>query len=309
MNNNFQQVTDFLNYESTIKNASNDTIVGYRTDLNLFCNFILQYKKQSKLTNELINNIKLSDLYAFMSYVEKQRGNGSYSKARKVASLKAFFNYLHGKARVIENNPAKDLETPKLNKRQPVYLTLDESKHLLSSMDKEYKYYNRDYCMVTMFLNCGMRVSELCNINISKIKGDTLTIVGKGDKERTVYLTDSCLDALAKCLQDRKSYKIAEGNKDALFISSKGTRINKRSVERIVKKYTEQAGLTNANYTPHKLRHTFATTMYKHGKVDIRSLQALLGHKNISTTQIYTHVDDEDLRKAVKSNPLANICL
>lgn len=309
MKNNFQQVTDFLNYESTILGASNNTIIGYRTDLNLFCNFILQYKNKSKLTNELINNIRLSDLYAFMSYVEKQRGNRSHSKARKVASLKAFFNYLYGKAKVIEQNPAIELETPKLNKRQPVYLTLDESKHLLSSMDKEYKYYNRDYCMVTMFLNCGMRVSELCNINISKIKGDILTIVGKGDKERTVYLTDSCLDALAKYLENRKSYKITDDNKDALFISSKGTRINKRSVERIVKKYTEQAGLTSANYTPHKLRHTFATTMYKHGKVDIRSLQALLGHKNISTTQIYTHVDDEDLRKAVKSNPLANISL
>lgn len=308
MSNNFQQLTDFLNYEFTIKNASNDTIIGYRTDLNLFCNFILQYKSKSKLTNEAINNIKLSDLYAFMSYVEKQRSNGNYSKARKVASLKAFFNYLYGKAKAIEKNPAKDLETPKLDKRHPVYLTLDESQHLLKSINKDYKYYNRDYCIITLFLNCGMRVSELCSINMSKIKKDTLTIVGKGNKERTIYLNEACLNTISNYLIDRKLCKVANEDKDALFISSKSMRINKRSIERIVKKYTELAGLTKANYTPHKLRHTFATIMYKDAKVDIRKLQEMLGHSSISTTQIYTHVDSEDLRNAVKSNPLANIC-
>ena len=174
-------------------------------------------------------------------------------------------------------------------------------------MDETDKNYYRDYCILTLFLNCGMRLSELCSINLNEIKGDTLSIIGKGNKERTVYLNQACLRSIEDYLKVRDASKVPPEEKNALFISSKNRRINKRTVERLVKKYTNNAGLDYNKYTPHKLRHTAATLMYKHGNVDIRSLQMILGHENISTTQIYTHIDDERLREAVNSNPLKDL--
>jgi integrase/recombinase XerD len=310
--------SEFLNYLSTIKGKSPNTVQAYRFDLIMFFRFMKIYKGLSSKNIEFeqidindvdsifIKNIKLTDLYAFISFAENQRGNGSYAKARKVAVLKSFFKYLSGKARLINENPAVELESPKISKRNPIYLTLEESKALLHSMDCDNRNFERDYCIITLFLNCGLRLSELCGIDVSKIKEDTLTVIGKGNKERTVYLNDACLNAINQYLVLRNTrYKLDDvKDKDALFISNKKCRINKRSVERIVKKYIGVAGLNKEKYTPHKLRHTAATLMYKHGKVDIRSLQKILGHENISTTQIYTHVDDEKLRQAVKLNPL-----
>ncbi|SHF14740.1 tyrosine recombinase XerC [Clostridium fallax] len=311
---------DFFNYLETIKGKSNNTIKAYKFDLVMFFRFLKLYKRQcdnnldfneisiNDIDDDFLKKIRLSDLYAFLSFTEKYRENGTYARARKVASLKSFFKFLSGKASIIEDNPALELESPKISKRHPIYLTLDESIKLLNSMDKNSKFYKRDYCILTLFLNCGLRVSELCNINMSKIKGDTLTIIGKGNKERTVYLNNACLKSIKEYLKDRnKIERVNIEDLDALFISSKKRRINKRSIELLVKKYTKSAGLTEAKYTPHKLRHTAATLMYKYGNVDIRSLQQILGHENISTTQIYTHVDDESLREAVKSNPLGNI--
>jgi site-specific recombinase XerD len=258
------------------------------------------------LDDRFFNNIKLSDLYAFISFLENYKHNGSYARARKVASLKSFFRYLHSRAKILNENPATDLETPKIEKRNPIYLTLDESKTLLSSIDSTYKYYKRDYCIITLFLNCGLRLSELCSINISSIKNDTLTIIGKGNKERTVYLNNFSLTSINEYLieRNRNFPNLSNEYRDALFISERKSRINKRTVELIIKKYITSAGLDNTKYTPHKLRHTAATLMYKYGNVDIRSLQMILGHENLSTTQIYTHVDDEQLRRAVSSNPL-----
>lgn len=160
--------------------------------------------------------------------------------------------------------------------------------------------------MIMLFLNCGLRLSELVGIDIDKIKGDTLSVIGKGNKERTVYLNDACIDAINKYLEVRP--KDAK-DKKALFLSTRKTRINKRTVEIIVKNYVKKAGLVDDKYTPHKLRHTAATLMYKHGNVDIRALQQILGHESVSTTQIYTHIDDEKLRDAIKSNPLSNLSL
>ena len=312
-----KNLESFLNYLETIKGKSKNTIKAYEFDLILFFKFLKLYKGLCPdevefenitihdIDDNFIKNIKLSDLYAFLSFVEKYRGNSSYARARKVATLKSFFKYLCGKVKLIEENPTMDLESPKINKRNPVYLTLDESIKLFKSMDKKDKNYKRDFCILTLFLNCGLRVSELCSIDISKIKSDTLTIIGKGNKERTVYLNAACINTINEYLEIRDASKTLDN--DALFLSAKHNRINKRTVQMMVKKYTEIAGLTDANYTPHKLRHTAATLMYKYGHVDIRSLQRILGHENISTTQIYTHVDDESLRDAVKSNPLANI--
>ena len=311
-----ERLTEFLNYLAVIRGKSINTVAGYKIDINLFFRFLKLYKglcpKNIEFEEILINdigddfieNIKLSDFYAFLAFVQKQRNNSSYARARKVSALKSFFKYLYTKAKIINNNPTADLETPKISKRNAVYLTLEESKHLLNSVNGIYKHSKRDFCITTLFLNCGLRLSELCSINISRIKEDTLTVIGKGNKERTVYLNNACLKAITKYMAERNSMEILEEYNDALFISERKCRINKRTVERLVKKHIGQAGLDNTKYTPHKLRHTAATLMYKYGNVDIISLQKILGHENVSTTQIYTHVDDEKLREAVKSNPL-----
>ncbi len=316
-----KRVIEFLNYLENIKGKSLNTVKGYSVDLGLFFKFLKVYKgleniielekieevEISDLGDNFIKDITLSDIYAFLAFLEKVRNNSAYARARKVATLKSFFKFLNSKIKLIDENPTVELESPKINKRHPVYLTLDQSITVLNSMDKSNKNYYRDYCILTLFLNCGMRLSELCNIEIEKIKGDTLTIIGKGNKERTVYLNEASIAAIENYLKNRNDLKATEEAKKYLFLSSKYRPINKRSVEILVKKHIENAGFKDQKYTPHKLRHTAATLMYKYGNVDIRSLQNILGHENISTTQIYTHVDDETLREAVKTNPLANI--
>lgn len=309
-----KQLNDFLIYLGTIKGKSKNTIKGYKSDLTMFLKFIKLHKGLSPqdidfkdiiikdIDDDFFKKINLSDLYAFMSFLENYRKNGTYARARKVASLKSFFDYLTKKARILSENPTLELESPKIDKRNPIYLSLNESKKLLNSIDGKFK--ERDYCIITLFLNCGLRLSELCSIDISKIKNDTLTVIGKGNKERTIYLNDACIKAIDDYLVVRNKNADKIIDKDALFISKNNCRINKRSVERIVKKHVKSAGLSEDLYTPHKLRHTAATLMYKHGNVDIRSLQEILGHENVSTTQIYTHVDDEQLREAVNLNPL-----
>ncbi|EOU1991448.1 tyrosine recombinase XerC [Clostridium perfringens] len=316
-----KRVIEFLNYLENVKGKSLNTIKGYSVDLGLFFKFLKVYKglennielekieevEISDLGDNFIKDITLSDIYAFLAFLEKVRNNSAYARARKVATLKSFFKFLNSKIKLIDENPTVELESPKINKRHPVYLTLDQSITVLNSMDKGNKNYYRDYCILTLFLNCGMRLSELCNIEIEKIKGDTLTIIGKGNKERTVYLNEASIAAIENYLKNRNDLKATEEAKKYLFLSSKYRPINKRSVEILVKKHIENSGFKDQKYTPHKLRHTAATLMYKYGNVDIRSLQNILGHENISTTQIYTHVDDETLREAVKTNPLANI--
>ncbi|GKU24720.1 tyrosine recombinase XerC [Clostridium folliculivorans] len=318
-NNLPNSVIDFLNYLETIKGKSERTIAGYKFDLTVFFRFIKLYKglcnseidfNEIPLTDideNFLRTIKLTDLYAFMSFVEKQRINGTYARARKVAALKSYFKFISTKAKILTEDPTVELETPKISKRHPVYLTLDQSINLLNSLDQKNKNYLRDYCILTLFLNCGLRLSELCNIQIDKIKNDTLTIIGKGNKERTVYLNEASLDSIQKYIAARDSSKCDAENKRFLFLSSRNKKIDKRTVEILVKKHITNSGLTQDKYTPHKLRHTAATLMYKYGNVDIRSLQQILGHESVSTTQIYTHIDDEGLREAVNSNPLSKI--
>ena len=307
-------LNSFFNYSETIRGKSINTIKGYENDLTMFLRFMEVYKgnvskrcnfdkiKINNIDNEFLNKIKLNDLYAFISFTEKYKSNGNCARARKVASIKSLFKYLHDKVKIINENPALELESPKIDKRNPVYLSLDESKKLLSVIDGKYK--ERDYCIITLFLNCGLRLSELCGINISSIKEDTLTVIGKGNKERTIYLNDACLKALDSYFEIRNKDINKIIDKDALFISKNYKRIGKRSIELMLKKYLAKANLDTKKYTPHKLRHTAATLMFKYGNVDIRSLQEILGHKSVSTTQLYTHVDDEQLRKATNSNPL-----
>ena len=316
-------VEDFLNYMRTVKGLSSSTLTAYTSDINLFLRFIKIHKKLSKsnvtfdnlddleiddISIDILKNLSISDLYAYISYLDNFRNNGSSSKARKIASLKSLFNYLTNKVKLIPYNITLELESPKLPKKSPIYLTLDESKDLLNVTQNRDKNSERDFCIITLFLNCGLRLSELCGINLSNIKGDTLKVIGKGNKERTIYLNKASLKAIMKYMPMRNeiNFRVASEDKDALFISGKYRRINKRTVERIVKKYIGLAGLDKDKYTPHKLRHTSATLMHKHGNVDVRTLQQILGHENVSTTQIYTHVDDETLRIAINKNPLSD---
>lgn len=312
-----ERVLDFLNYSSTIRGKSDSTIEAYRYDLGLFFRFLKKHRKLVSseipfneilihdVNDDFLKKVSLSEIYAFLSYMDKQRHNSAYARARKTACIKTFFKYLSVKARIIDKDPTLELERPKIKKRNPVYLTLDESRTLLRSMDKENINYKRDYCILTLFLNCGMRLSELVSIRLSKIKDDTLTVIGKGNKERVVYLNQASVSSIQQYLTIRSNIETKDEYKDYLFLSTHKRPINKRTVEILVKKHVHIAGLFDEKYSPHKLRHTAATLMYKHGKVDIRSLQMILGHENVSTTQIYTHVDNETLREAVKLNPLA----
>lgn len=306
-------VDDFLVYMETIRGKSKNTIAAYGYDLALFFKFIkirrnivsadtdLDEIRIDDIDGYIIRTIALSDLYAFLSYSANERDNKNHARARKVACLHSFFRYLQGKAKIIDENPASELESPKINERNPIYLTLDESKQLLSSIQGKNK--ERDYAIITLFLNCGLRLSELVGIDINKINNDLLTVIGKGNKERTVYLNAACVHAIDTYLRVRPHDGVKD--KNALFLSERKQRISKRTVQYLVKKYIGASDLDTDRYSTHKLRHTAATLMYKYGNVDIRALQQILGHENISTTQIYTHVDDERLRNAVKSNPLS----
>lgn len=300
-------LSDFLDYLSVVKGKSQNTLKEYRLDLITFFNFIIK-RKSLKISHheidlELLKNVSLSDMYAYMSFVKNERLNGPSARSRKTASLRTFYNYLTNKIKVIDKNITLELESPKIPKRNPIYLNFQESKKLLSNIDSNSKYYSRDYCIVSLFLNCALRLSELCSIDLNDIDLDsnTLKIIGKGDKERLIFLNNMVLSSLKEYLKDRSTYKINADDKNALFISSRGCRISNRAVQLLIKKYTKGF---EKNITPHKLRHTSATLMFKHGKVDIRTLQKVLGHENISTTQIYTHVDDDGIKKAFESNPL-----
>ena len=312
-------VKDFLIYMQNIKNRSKSTIREYHYDLRDLFRFLQLYKidkiKFDNITDELIDNtdivnlnidfvkkIELSDLYEYLNYLSNMRSDKPATRARKIAAIKSFFNYVTFKQKLLDKNPAVELETPKLGKRLPKYLSLDESVALLHSIDGKNE--KRDTCIITLFLNCGLRLSELVAINFKDIKGDVLNVIGKGDKERSIYLNESCRKALKEYIAVRpKDVK----DHDALFISERGTRIGRRTVEMMVKKYITLAGLDPKKYSPHKLRHTAATLMHKYGGVDIRSLQQILGHENVSTTEIYTHVDSEQVKEALEKNPLNNM--
>jgi len=322
--NNPDYLNSFLDYSITILNKSPNSIKEYNYDLAMFLKFI---KRRFKLTNEtdfsiitisdipisVISKIKLDDIHAFLSYLALELKSKPATRARKVSTIRIFFNYLSQKAGLIENNPAQNLETPKLGKRMPKYLTLDESKKLLDitiSDENDNENNIRDYAIITLFLNCGMRLSELVGINIKDITFSEckLNVIGKGNKERTIYLNKACMNAIKDYIENsRPKEGIKYDSRDALFLSKRRERISNRTVQYIVKRELQKAGLDTNKYSVHKLRHTAATLMYQYGNIDIRALQELLGHKSISTTEIYTHVDNSQVRNAVESNPLANI--
>lgn len=308
---------DFITYTEAIKGKSKNTAKEYYFDIRSFLRFmkinrgLATYDEMdslsiSDLDIDFIRAITLHDLYEYLAYTSRERLNNANSRARKVASLRSFFKYLSAKAKLIDSNPANELDSPKIPKSLPKYLSLDESKKLLDHIDGDNKI--RDYAIITLFLNCGLRLSELAGINVRDVKGDTLTVIGKGNKERTIYLNQACIDAIDDYLKKaRPTSGIKAPDQNALFISRNKRRISVKTIQHIVKLHIKAAGLDDSKYSVHKLRHTAATLMYKYGHVDVRILQEILGHTNLSTTQIYTHLDDEQLRNAAKSNPLANL--
>jgi site-specific recombinase XerD len=317
-----ERVIEFLRYMQYNKKKSVNTVDAYQKDLRMFFKY-LRFKKEfskqmkiddisnidiSEIDDEFINKISISDLNSFISYVAIERGNQEKAQARKIASIKSFYEYMY-KNDIIEKNVAVKLENVKIPEREPIYLTLDETKKLVSTVrTKENRYQKRDYAIISVFLNCAVRLSELVGIDLDSINFEynKLTVIGKGNKQRTVPMNPSVIESLKEYLKFRQTIedRIKDEDKKALFISSNKRRIGQRSIEQIIKQYIVDAGLDPNKYTPHKLRHTAATLMFKYGKVDIRTLQKILGHSSPNTTQIYTHVDDEQMQDAVNSMPV-----
>ncbi len=312
---------DFLNYQSIIKNRSATTVEQYCLDLRLFFKFM--FCKLNNISSALIENedvtmdisvfddnfyntVTLGDAYEFLAYCRNERENKEKARARKVSSLRAFFKYLRMNG-IIEDNPMINLDSPKLSKTLPKYLNVEQAKKLLSVIDGANR--ERDYCIVTLLLNCGMRLSELVSLDYNKITfdGDSASIIitGKGSKQRTVYLNHACVAAINAYMRVRTKDGVKDRN--ALFLSNRHTRISPKTVQHMVDVYLEKAGFGGMGFSVHKLRHTAATLMYQTGKVDVLALKEILGHENLNTTQIYTHLLDEQLKKAVEANPLADI--
>ena len=312
-------LNDFLDYMITIQNKSKNTVKEYNYDLATFLRWL---KIHFKLTNEtdlknieyndisidILKKVKLDDLHSFLGFLTKNFDSKATTRSRKVSSLRVFFNYLCQK-NLLVINPTQNLETPKLGKRLPRYLTLDDSRKLLeAASDEDNRNNERNYAITTLFLNCGMRLSELVGINLKDIVFEEcqLNVIGKGNKERTIYLNKACVKALNHYLLVRPKNGIAKDSEDALFLSERRQRISRRMVQQIIYSELKKAGLDTNKYSVHKLRHTAATLMYQYGNVDIRALQELLGHESISTTEIYTHVSNNQVRNAVESNPLSD---
>ncbi|MDU5569787.1 MAG: tyrosine recombinase XerC [Peptoniphilus harei] len=311
-------VDDFLDYMKSTKGSSDNTVKEYYYDLRVFVRFIKKRKNLvdesidfndiaiEDISPEVLESVTKQDIYAYNAFLERERKISNRSKFRKISSVRSFYNYLYAKIEVIKKNPIIDIDMPKIEKTLPVYLTLDQSLNLLKTIEKskiKTLYKKRDYAIVTLFLNCGMRLSELSAINISHLKDDnTLKVIGKGNKERTIYLNEASVYAVNEYLKLRPQIK-----DDALFLSMREQRMSNRSIQHMIEKHMKNSGLDTNKYSVHKLRHTAATLLYQYGNADIRSLQEILGHESVNTTEIYTHVNKKSLKKLVESNPLSKV--
>lgn len=318
---------DFLVYHETIRGHSKNTVNEYYLDIRNFLRFLKVIRDIVPRDTELddisimdvdiafLQQVTMIEVYEYLAFLSRDRiknrnaedvqyGLSAASRARKIASIRSFFKYLTVKAHLLDENPIADLDSPKIPKSLPRYLTLDESQRLLKAIDGKNK--TRDYCIICLFLNCGLRISEIVGLNVSDIRDDSLRVLGKGNKTRIVYLNDACIYALNEYLNERKL--IAAIDKNALFLSSRRKRMSTDAVHAMVKKTLKAAGLDASKYSSHKLRHTAATLMLSNG-VDVRTLQEVLGHDHLNTTQIYTHVDNTELRIAAAANPLGSFTL
>ena len=317
---------DFLVYHETIQGHSRQTVDEYFLDLRNFFRFLKLDKGRvdrnmpldqisiDDVDLDLVGTVTLSDVYAYMNYLSRDRivhpnspdahhGLSASARARKVAAIRSFYKYLTNKAKLISENPMQDLDSPHLKKSLPRHLDLEESVNLLEHVDGVNQV--RDYCILTLFLNCGLRISELVGLNVTDVRGNQLRVLGKGNKERMLFLNDACQTALEDWMTERSMLTLMDQN--ALFITLQNRRrISRAAVHKLVKKHLSAAGLDSTQYSAHKLRHTAATLMLQNG-VDVRTLQEVLGHDHLNTTQIYTHVDNDDLRIAARANPLGKV--
>ncbi len=318
-----EPVAEFSQYMLVVKGRSKRTVEQYEIDLMLFFKFLKSKRNGLPTSGEDFDQLTIYELdYAFAESVTRievleflnfaaiGRENQARTRARKLSSLKSFYRYYCGTMMRFKENPTDHIDSPKIPKNLPKHLTADESIDLLRAVngDAENKFRERDFCMITLFLNCGMRLSELVGINLGDLDKDmsTLRVFGKGAKERIIYLNDSCRTALTSYLKVREK-EPEPGHKNALFLSSRHKRISKQMVQAVVYKYLDAAGFQNRGLSVHKLRHTAATLMYQTGKVDIRVLKDILGHEQLNTTQIYTHVSDEEMKRAMTQSPLAGV--
>lgn len=311
-------VIRFLYDSETIRGLSPRTVNGYYIDLRTFFKFLKMHRNLvapdsvfekieiQDINLDFIKSVTSSDIYEFLHYVTRERENSSATRARKLSSLRGFYKYLCNKMKLIDVNPTEDVDTPAQKKRLPRYLTLQEGMQLLENVQSDF--YERDYCIITLFLNCGMRLSELVNINVTDIRDDdTIRIIGKGDKERQVFLNNACINAIQQLCEERKKLLNIKDTK-ALFISKRtGKRLSARRIQQIVDQCLQSAGLSGKGYSTHKLRHTAATMMYQEGHVDMLALKEILGHAHVSTTEIYTHIGTQQLREAAQASPFANL--
>ena len=305
---------EYIFYMRVIKNRSEKTIESYYIDLRLF----LRYVKENMLGMEnpdiiadvpfsAVEKITLADIYEYLNYSAEELKNNDKTRARKISALKSFYKAASsGKLSSfsLAKNPLLNLDVPSPKRAQPKYMNLDEGRRLLSSVSREDNFYERDFCILMLFLNCGMRLSELVGINLNDIdlNDRTLRLLGKGNKERTIHINGGCAEAIAACIAARP-----ETDEQALFLSKRKTRITGRRVEQIVTAAIDRIGLSGRGLSTHKLRHTAATLMYQYGNVDPMVLKEILGHANVSTTEIYTHLTNENVREALESNPLADV--
>ena len=316
-------IQEYASYKLSIQGCSKKTVEEYLFDLRTFFRYLLARERDIDFDSEEFSNIDVGgvglatleqlhaeDFYDFLYYTNQMRGNQWSARSRKLSAIRSLYKYLVNKRHYLSVNPTTDIDSPKPKKTLPKVLTLEEALSLLAAVegDQESKYRIRDYAILTLFLNCGMRLSELVGINLNDVDSNLLSlrVTGKGSKERIIYLNDACRAALAEHIAERKSAKYAKVQGNALFLSRLDQRMSVKTVQAMVYKYLKLAGLESKHYSVHKLRHTAATLMYQSGNVDVRVLKEILGHEQLNTTQIYTHVSNNAIEKAMSENPLAD---
>ncbi|MDD6024664.1 MAG: tyrosine-type recombinase/integrase [Oscillospiraceae bacterium] len=316
---------DFLSYHENIKGQSSKTVAEYYLDLRMFLRYIVLIRSELPYETDLntisikhvdldfIKTITLEDIYDFLSYLSEDRiyhpetqhpgqGIDNAARARKLSAIKSFYKYLTVRTKQLEENPVADVEYPKLRRALPKYLTLGQAQALLSSVKGTHA--DRDLAILMIFLNCGVRISELAGLNYGDIYQDRLRVLGKGNKERTVYMGQACLEAIQK-YNATLPESLQNDNKRPLFLSQKGGRMSTNAIHRLVKKHLAAAGLDETQFSAHKLRHTAATLMLSQG-VDVKTVQEVLGHEHLNTTEIYTHIENTELKIAADANPISN---
>lgn len=311
-----QILKEYLFYQETVRARSSKTVNEYFIDLRTFFRYLKIHRglvpsdtefdkiRIDDINIDILKTVTLNDAYEYMNYLVRDRNNKVAARARKCSSLKGYFKFLSSNRKYLDKNPLEDLEMPKKPKKLPKYLTLEQSIELLNSVEGDYK--ERDYAILTLFLNCGLRVSEMAGLNYTDIRSDnTVRVVGKGNKERVIYLNKACVSAI----NDYMKVRPVDGVKDkkAMFISRNHNRMSVKTIQAMVYKYLAKIGLDAQGYSCHKLRHTAATLMYQYGDVDVRVLKEVLGHENLGTTEIYTHLSSTQLKSAADNNPLANV--